>query len=171
MRYVGDVRYDPPVKRIIGVIAFVIVTAIGAAGCGMQSALPAKTETVTVAPKVTDLDEMIVSNASALATMLTDHGVECTLKEKPSSGPKASLGTCEIPAADGSDGVPIILWVWKSAGEAMSGLALWLSVSTVRGRHYISGANWIIDFNNYNVAAGQVQGALRGGTLHEAGTS
>lgn len=142
-----------------------LLTACGTAHQGSDASL-SSTATTTVDPTNREYRD-----AAELGKDLTDRGIDCALE--PTGGTEiSSFGKCALPISGFTTGLPVSITVWSTPAKATNGiLAVTTHARVIAGisgepHYYLTGANWLIDFDAESNAARQVQ-AVFGGNLQE----
>ncbi|MFV8232334.1 hypothetical protein [Mycolicibacterium fortuitum] len=143
----------------------VLLTACGSTTHQESTASPAA-PTTTIDP--TDRE---YRDASELGKDLTDRGIDCDLE--PTGGTEIStFGKCALPISGFPTGLPVSITVWNTPARATNGILAVTNharvIAGINGKphYYLTGANWLIDFDAEDSAARQVQ-AVFGGNLQK----
>ena len=133
----------------------------------------ATTTTTSTAVPAVDPTEREYHDATELGADLTAHGVRCDV-EPTGQSVVSTFGRCTLPVAGDPAGVPIAITVWSTPAKATAGIlavtdhARAISDASGRTFYYLTGANWLIDFDSQRRAPEQVKEAF-GGTIQKIG--
>ncbi|RPA64923.1 hypothetical protein EF294_07515 [Gordonia oryzae] len=149
------------------VIGLAAAMAALLSGCGStQTDKPSSSQVASPASQ-TNPGERIYKSAEELGVDLSRHGVNCDVTTTQTS--PSDAGSCTLPG-NGGDGIKVSITVWPTTANATAGIAAVRNHQSVVNRisgdrtYLLIGANWLVDFNQFGVAAAQVKNVF-GGTV------